>query len=193
MNIFKRKTRFKIDGRLTIEEAFTLKGKKYYCCATATDLAAGRGLSAMIIYDEFRMKCSKEYLELHIEATELLLKGKDGVIGLDHLLALKQINQNLKERINLVAMPEHVYKLASVYYWDESESPYMYDHVYNAKKIEEWKKDPEVLSFFLSGPLKEFLPFFESQGMSANSFLEIAEMEGTRQREKLHRIVSNLQ
>ena len=110
--------------------------------------AAGRGLSAMIFYEEFRMKCDKEYLELHIKATEKLLAGEKGVVTLNHLLALKQITYNLNERINLIAMPDHVFKLASVYFWDDSESPYYYDFEYNKKKIEEWKKTRRLLVFF---------------------------------------------
>lgn len=187
---FRKNPNINIDGKLIIQEAFVLNNKKYYQCATATDLAAGRGLNAMIFYEEFRMKCDKEYLELHVRATEKLLAGDKGVVTLNHLLALKQITGNLLERVNLVAMPDHVFKLASVYFWDESESPYFYDFEYNRKKIEEWKKTPEALSFFLSQPLKEFLPFSKSDAMSAPSYLEIAAQIGQVHQKKLEALLS---
>ena len=175
-NPFIKNGRTRLQDKITIEKSFKLNGKQYWTCASATELAAGRGLTAMIIYDEFRMRCSKEYLEIHIRATSELLAGRpDGKVTLDHLLTLKQINANLQERLNLVAMPDYVFKLCSVYYWDDSESPYYYDWEYNQKKIAEWKKTPEALAFFLTQPLKEFLPFTELPLSNALSFLDTAD------------------
>lgn len=188
---FRRNPYLVLDS-VRVMEAFTLGGKLYYQCETATELAAGRGISAMIIYDEFRQKCDERYLDLHIRSTEVLLKGTAGVVTLDHLLRLKEINQNLKERLSMVAMPDYIYKLASVYFWDQSESPYSYDYEYNKKKIEEWKKLPDSLSFFLTQPLKEFLPFTESQEMNAEAYLKIADLIDQKTQIELQGILSSI-
>jgi len=182
-----KKNPFKVDDKLTILEAFKLNGKTYYQCATATDLAAGRGLTAMIVYEEFRMKCDKEYLQLFIRAMDKILSGESGKINLNYL---RDQVRALDERVNLCGMPDHIFKLASIYFWDESESPYYYDFEYNRQKIDEWKKTPEALSFFLSQPLKELIPFSESQDMSAENYLRIAEMIGKMQERGLHEILS---
>lgn len=183
---------FILTDELIVQEAFILNGKKYYQCATAMELAAGRGIQAMLIYDEFRQKCDKEYLDKHIRATELLLKGANGVVTMDHLMQIRTINNNLKERVDLVGMPDHVFKLASVYFWDESESPYYYDYEYNKRKIEEWKAFPDALSFFLTKPLKEYLPFLESDEMNAETYLKIADLIDKRTRAEVQAVLSNL-
>lgn len=170
---------------IIIQEAFILNNRMYYQCATATEMAAGRGLTAMLIYDEFRQKCDKEYLDKHIRMTELYLKGENGIVTMNHLMGIRTINNNLKERLNIVAMPDHLYKLASVYFWDESESPYYYDYEYNKKKIAEWKANPEALSFFLTKPLKEFLPFSESDGLNAETYLKIADLVDQKTRAEI--------
>ena len=54
------------------------------------------------------------------------------------------------------------------------------------------EEDPQALSFFLSQPLKELLPFSKSENMSAENYLKIAEMIDLRQRTKLQAVLSSL-
>ncbi len=91
------------------------------------------------------MRCTREYLDKHIRATELVLQCKGGKPDLPTLV---QLNTNLKERLNLAPFPDYIYKLASVIFFDATEVPYSYDFKYNEGKIARWKKDPEMLDFF---------------------------------------------
>lgn len=185
-----RKNPYLISDALRIQDAFILQGVKYYQCATATDLPAGRAFASLFLYEEYRMKCDKEYLDKHISATEKLLAGKEGVVTMDHLLAIKNINFNLKERVNITGMSEHLYRLASVYFWDDYESPYYYDIEYNRKKILKWKKSGEAMSFFLTQPLKDLMPFLESDDMNAQTYLKIADQIDQMHQQKLQEILS---
>jgi hypothetical protein len=67
-----------------------------------------------------------------------------------------------------------VYNLASVVFFDSTESPYHYDHEYNKKKIAAWKKhSTENLDFFLQKPLADYIPFFREQEKNLQIYLEV--------------------
>ena len=189
----KRILRFKsliVDEKYKIVPAFVLGGKQYYQFSNTMDMPAARGLSAMWIFDEFRMKCDKEYLELHIKATEKLLEGTNGIVTLKHLLTIKEINQNLQDRLNLAALPEHCYRLASVHFFDAEESIHIYDQKHNDKKIAEWKKNPDALSFFLTQPLKNYLPFSDLPNTNVETYLKVGEKIAAFGQQKLHGLLS---
>jgi hypothetical protein len=172
--IFRRKNKYKTftTGDIAVE-AFRHNGKVYYHFEDTSKAPAGRTLCALAIYEELRMRCTREYLEKHIRATEILLNG--GEKGRVDLVNLALINANLKERLALAPYPDHIYKLASVTFFDETESPFSYDFVYNQKKIEEWKKDPELLNFFLTTPFKDLMPSLSTSGLNAQTYFNIAE------------------
>lgn len=152
----KRKPKMKAFGSEIATEAFRHAGKVYYQFTDNFKMPAGRAIASMAIYGELKMRCTDDYLRKHIEATETILNAGSGKI---RLTQLAQINANLKERLNLAPFPDHIYKLASVIFFDETESPYGYDFAYNQKKIAEWKRDGDLLYFFLSVPFKDLMPF----------------------------------
>lgn len=158
-------------GEMAVE-AFKHNGKSYFHFTDSFKMPAGRALCALAIYEELRMRCTREYLEKHIRATELILTAEKGKLDLNKLAL---INANLKERLNLAPFPDHIYKLASVTFFDETESPYSYDFSYNQKKIEEWKQDPGILDFFLQTQFKDLMPSTSSSGLSAQAYFNIAE------------------
>jgi hypothetical protein len=171
--ILKRKAKFiKLPTGEVAVEAFRHNGKVYFEFNDTFKMPAGRALCALAIYEELRMRCSREYLEKHIRATEYLLSGGTGKIDLNKLAL---INANLKERLSLAPFPDHIYKLASVTFFDETESPFSYDFAYNQKKIDDWKKDPAILDFFLQTRFKDLMPHTTSSGLDAKTYFSIAE------------------
>lgn len=168
-------------------EAFELLGVKYYQFDTAFQVPAGRMMANLTFYAELEMRCDRTYLEKHIRATELILNGQNGKISLTDLAL---INGNLKERLNLTPFPDYIYKIASVMFFDITESPDAYDYEYNLKKIDIWKKSEGVLSFFLKHPLKELIPFLESVGENAPTFFQVAEQINALHQRTLREIIS---
>lgn len=169
-NLLKRKPKFKAfaNGEMAVE-AFRHNGKTYYHFTDSFKVPAGRAICALAIYEELRMRCTVEYLQKHIRATEILLNPTDKKIKLTELAL---INNNLKERLNLAPFPDHIYKLASVIFFDETESPFSYDFNYNKLKIKEWKKDPEILSFFLTMQFNDLMPYGSMPKERANKYFE---------------------
>lgn len=187
-NIFRRKPKSKLlDKSIRVVEAFKHGGKTYFMFDDTFKIPTGRALCALAIYDEFRMRCTREYLELHTRAMEAILSDPKKI----NVQAIAVINQNLKERLALVPFPDHVYKLASVTFFDESESPYGYDFKYNEAKITEWKRDPNMLDFFLRTQFKDLIPHLNTLNGNAAMYFGVAEKVNNLHQQFLQGLQSN--
>lgn len=170
--IFKRKLKsYLLENKHRIIEAFELAGVKYYMYDNTSEVPTGRMLAALAIYTELEMKCDKEYLELHTKAMEKLLSDPKKI----SIMYIAQLNLNLKERLDLMPLPDFVYKLASVIFFDKTESPYSYSFDYNKKKIEDWKKSGDTLDFFLSRLSSELIPSLRPASGNTNTLFRVAE------------------
>lgn len=185
---FKKKFRpYLLDGKYRITEAFDHDGTKYLMFENPVEVPTARMLAAQAVYVELEMRCDREYLELHCKAVDKILnENKKGI----NVTYLAQLNQNLKERLGLMPLPDFVFKLASVIFFDESESPVSYDFGYNEKKIVKWKKDPEMLSFFLSRLATELIPSLRSVGKDSHMFFQVAEKIDKIHRGNLTKVLS---
>jgi hypothetical protein len=160
-----------LDNKYKVIEAFKLGGTTYYMFDQTAEVPTGRMLAALAIYQEMEMRVDKAYLELHTKATEKILSSPKGI----NITYITQLNMNLKERLDLMPLPDFVYKLASVIFFDETESPYSYSFDYNKKKIEEWKKSGDTLDFFLSRLSSELMPSLKPVTGNSKMFFQVAE------------------
>lgn len=126
---------------------------------------------AIAFYHEVNMRCSREYLLKHVEAISNILhnSNKIDVFGIDAL------NNQMKERLDLVVDVDLLYKLASVVFFDELENPCLYEMEYNQKKIEQWKKNSSVGAFFLQQPIQELIPFLKSVEVDLDMYFPLNE------------------
>lgn len=185
--LFKRKPKFYVlDKQYAVTEAFKYKGKSYYMFDNSFKIPSARAMSALVFYEELRMRCSEDYLRKHVRAMETILSDPKKISI--HTIAL--LNNNLKERLNLAPFPEHIYKLASVVFFDDSESPYSYDMAYNRKKIELWKQDPEMLDFFLSREIQELMPYMNLPEKNAGTYFQVSEEVNKMHQSDLSEVLS---
>jgi len=175
------------EGKYRIVEAFVHNGTRYLMFENVVDVPVARMLAANGIYAEMEMRCDKEYLEAHCRAVEKLLNPSDRKINLTYIA---QLNLNLKERLSLMPLPDFVYKLASVIFFDETESKYSYDFAYNEKKIAAWKKDPQTLDFFLSRLASELIPSLKPAGKSSLMYFQVAEKIDRIHQDNLTKVLS---
>lgn len=176
-----------LEDKYRIIEAFDHGGTKYLMFDNAFEIPTGRAFAALAIYGEMDMRCDRDYLEAHTKAMEKLLNPADRKINISYIA---QLNLNLKERLELMPLPDFVYKLASVIFFDDSESKYSYDFEYNKKKIAKWKKDPETLDFFLSRLVTELVPSLKSAGSGTQIYMGIAEKIDKIHRGDLTKVLS---
>ena len=169
MNLFKKSVKQIFPNTDTIiEEAFKVGGETYYRFADINNLPAERGLMAFAVYNELDMRCTREYLIKHTEAVESILSGSN-----INLYDVKKLNDQMKQRLQLITDVELMYNLASVAYFDKNENPNGYDPVYCQKKIANWKKNAGVADFFLSQPLKELIPFLNNVDVDLDSYSQL--------------------
>lgn len=153
-----------------IEFAFRSGGVDYYTYADIFSLPYERGLMAMAVYAELDMRCSREYLRKHTEVVTDILRQNE----ID-IYKLNELNEQMKQRLELVTDIELMYKLASVVYFDKNENPARYEQSYCEKKIEKWKSDSTVQDFFLQKPLVTLIPFLQNVDFDLDIYSEVNE------------------
>ncbi len=161
-----------VDEKYKVIPAFSLGGVDYWMFDSTTDVPTGRFFAAMGIYAEMEMNCDKEYLETHVKAMDKILSDPKK-IAMKHVL---QLNTNLKERLDLMPMQDYIYKLASVIFFDKTESLYSYDYDYNAAKIKTWKAAGGTLGFFSATPLKELVPSLSLPEKDTQTYLSVTKL-----------------
>jgi len=171
--LFRRRLKpYLVDAKYKVIPAFSLGGTNYWMYDSAMEVPTGRFFAAMGIYTEMEMNCSKDYLLSHCKAMEKLLSDPKKI----QLTYIMQLNINLRERLDLMPMPEFIYKLASVIFFDKSESLYSYDYDYNKLKIEKWKAAGGTLDFFSKTPLKELVPSLTMPERDIQTYLTVSKM-----------------
>lgn len=161
-----------VDAKYKVIPAFSIGGTDYFMFDSATDIPAGRFFAAMGVYSEMEMNCDKEYLETHCKAMEKILSDPKKI----SIQYIAQLNINLKERAGLMPMPDFLYKLASVVFFDKTESVYAYDYDYAKLKIEKWKAAGGTLGFFSKTPLIELIPSLSKQKLDFQTYSTVLRM-----------------
>lgn len=135
-----------------VEKAFECGGRTYYQFANQMEAPAGRQLAALGMYDELEMRCDKKFLEDYCRAAEKIMSQPK-----INIRDLALLTAHLKERLNLVPLPEFVYKLASVVFFDKDEPVSEFNWEYNEEKIKFWKAHGGTLDFFMTTPLRDLM------------------------------------
>lgn len=156
-----------------IKESFTVGGRTYYEMDDLFNMPYQRGAACLRYYAEFNMRVDRETLLSHTQAIDELLQFVPGK-AID-LLKVKQLNNNLKDRLNWIIDEDLAYKLASVVYFDKNESPEVYDAKYNQEKIAFWKKEKSAKEFFFMQPLQKLIPFLKEYEQNLETYLIVTE------------------
>ena len=154
-----------------IIEAFEVGGVKYYQFDNDDHLPHERAFDALTFYQELEMRCTRDFLVKHTEAVDAIISDPQKI----NIGQLAILNRQLQERLKWIIEPDIGYKLASVLFFDKTESPFSYDFKYGQKKIEFWKKHKKVGDFFLQLRLKELNPFSENSDMNLEIYSKMVE------------------
>lgn len=154
---FSRKPKFSLQNDHIVVEAFKCGGVTYKQFDDAFNVPYERALTALTFYEELRMRTTRDFLILHCKAVESILSNPKKI----DIIQLAKLHLQLKERLEWIIEPDLLYKLASVIFFDENESPYIYDFKYGQKKIAHWKKHSEMNAFFLQTPIVKLVPFLK--------------------------------
>jgi hypothetical protein len=168
-----------------IVKAFEFGGKQYFQFEDVFNVAVGRGMVASEYYNEFSMRCSREFLQAHCTAIHNAINNKNGI----QISEIAKLSNQLKERLDLIFDVELMYKLASVIYFDENESPYNYDFKYNLEKIKTWK-ELKLSDFFLQVPMNDIIPLTGLSEQDLDIYTEVSKKINTHHLESIFTMLS---
>ena len=135
----------------SIRKVFECGGVNYFTCAPE-DLPAKRYQEFTVRFEEMRMACNREYLLHYVDAAKNLLGGTKGEIN---LVDFHTLVWDLEQRLNLAPLEDHIYKIASVLYFDLNEELSTYNFEYNNEKIAKWKAHDGPPGFFFDKPMRD--------------------------------------
>jgi hypothetical protein len=179
------------DAKHIITYAFTIGERHYFRFDDPLNTPYDRALKTLVYYKELDMNCDRVFLKAHTEAFDNALKQTS--ITIDTLVELKQLNDQLKARLELPKENELMYKLASVVFFDQHESPYTYEFKYGINKIKAWKKEVSLTDFFLSMPLRTLIPYLDFAKENLSMFSQMTDKATSQHLEKISEMLSEEQ
>lgn len=141
----------------SLSYSFTIGEVNYYKYDDIFSMGSVRAMSAWQVYDEMSMRLDYDSMKKYLGAFRFMINS-----GKVDMYEMIRLHNNLEERINWAyALPDMMYKLASVVYIDENENPLRYDSGYNTNKINAFKSIGNEHDFFFTKPLKSLLPQYD--------------------------------
>jgi hypothetical protein len=156
-----------------IRYAFTSGDVDYFMMDDLFNIPWQRGMEAIYAYEELQMRCNKEYLVAHTGLVDEILTGTR--IGMGEIMRIKAINDQLRQRLDWIVVPDMAYRLASIIFFDASESPERYELKYGLEKVKLWKQNSDVQSFFLQQPVRTLMPFLDGFEGNFQSYSDLIE------------------
>lgn len=179
---------FLLFDKYEIIPAFEWNGEVFYMHRDPLNTLAGRGLAALMHYDELLMRCDVEYLKSYCAAVRKIFSDPKKI----DVLRLAQISTHLEERVNLLAaVPDHVYQLAAVVFFTKNESPFRYDQAVAAARVREWKATTGMYDFFLRTPLADLIPSLALPENNSQVYLSTLEKINEIHLTTVHAILSS--
>jgi hypothetical protein len=159
------------DAKYIITYAFTIGDRHYFRYDDPLNTPYDRALKCLVYYKELDMNCDRDFLKAHTAAFDKVLSGSK--LTINDLVTLKQMNEQLKQRLELPKEPDLMYKLAAIVFFDQHENPMTYEFKYGENKIRFWKKNLSLNAFFLRKPLVELIPYLRYAGENLEQFSEM--------------------
>lgn len=153
-----------------IEFAFKFQGKKYYRFKNEYEMPTGRYKWVMNYLREVDLRMDIVTIKEFMKRLKGYLDGSKGSVNLHEAY---KIISNMESRLNLAFEPEGVRRLASVSYFDDSESLDGYDMKHNQEKIKAWR-EANFLDFFLMTPIGELLKISNISIGSLEDYIQTA-------------------
>lgn len=184
LKLFKRKpkpVKWNLEKGHVVDEAFVLDGVQYFMIKDAFNTYAERGLYALSVYEEWNQRCTREHLQAFTHNIRNIYNSKN--IELSEIIKL---NEQMIERLNFVVpTSDIIWRLCSVVFFDETESPYRYDPEYAKTKIAKWKASGKIYDFFLSLRISQLIPLPELSEEDLGLYLKVVNQVSQSQLDNL--------
>lgn len=156
-----------------IEKVFSIDGVNFYQFQDISKIKCLRAFVVSDFYSEINMRCTREYLISHTKAIEKLLSNSKQI----NITQVAQLNQQLKERLEMIYEVDIIYKIASVVFFTKEENPYEYDDMYAKEKIRRFKAYArKVDGFFFETLFKGTLNTKGTSDQDLETYMSVGEM-----------------
>lgn len=153
------------------EPAFRARGIQYYRFKQEIEMPYGRYKEVSAFLHEVSLKMDLKTLRAYLAEIKGFLDGSRGQANLGEIW---KIIFKMESRIELAFEPESAKRLASVIYFDETESLESFDREYGQKKLKIWEAEGSY-DFFLTRPMAELLGL---NGISMDSLIDYIKEAG---------------
>jgi len=156
-----------VETKYPIEYAFTLNGIRYFAYTSLSTIPTYRALAIQTFFKEMAQGIDRDKIKVYTEA----IKASANKGNLEDVF---KYCTWMEEAMRLIYQPDIYYKLASIWYLDESENPVYFDYVHNQKKVKRWMQGgvSEELDFFYGTAIKEWIPDLPSSTEDLEVYLK---------------------
>lgn len=179
------------DAKHIIMYAFTIGDRHYFRFDDPLNTPYDRALKCLVYWKELDMNCDRAFIQAHTEAFDNIF-SKQRMTTKD-LVTLVDLNNQLKQRLDMPKEPELMYKLASIVFFDQHENPNIYEFKYGIAKIKFWKNKTTLADFFLQMPIMELIPYLKYAGENLEQFSQMTEKVTHQHLDKLLPLLSDVQ
>lgn len=167
-----------------VEKVFSIEGVNYYQFKDISKIKCQRALTVNDFYNELTMRATRDFLIKHTEAVEKLLNSTK----ID-IYKINTLNNQLKERLEMIYETEIIYKIASVVYFTNDENPYDYDDILGREKIELFKS--KGTSFFFETLFKNLIGSVDLSDKDLAIYMTVGSQITTEHLKNISTILSN--
>lgn len=148
---FKGSVSWHIKPEHEVKLAFIDQGIEYYHFTSGFNTYFERYFAAMDYLSMMEVGIHPEFMDFYKKTMREYLNKGD-------LVNAARLLTDLDDRGKWAMNTEMLYHLAAVFYFDKFENCYTFNADYAAEKIKKWKKNKDILAFFLKSPMNQYLP-----------------------------------
>lgn len=171
-----------------IDYCFTINETDYFEFNDVNEVPNARGFEALSFYREYAMRCDRNYLLDHVKAVQTVIDSNVAGVKLSEIITL---NNQLKERLEMLHEPNIAYKLMGVVIFDATENPNKFEYKKCIQKADIFQKYADKnTDFFLQKPIVRLIPCIDLLVSDFPEFCRAANVLTIGHLENIFRILS---
>lgn len=151
------------------EKVFQINGVQYYQFTDIAKVKCQRALASNDFWNELSMRATRDFLIQHTELVDKILTSTE----ID-IFKIKTLNQQLKERLEMIYETDIIYKIASVVFFTKDENPYEYDDLLGRDKILLFKSQGD--GFFFDKLFESLIGYENISEKDSKIYMEVGRM-----------------
>lgn len=150
-------------------KVFQINGVQFYEFKDISKVKCQRALTSNDFWNELSMRATRDFLIQHTELIDTILTSNE----ID-IFKIKTLNQQLKERLEMIYETDIIYKISSVVYFTKDEDPYEYDDIVGQEKVLLFRSQGD--GFFFDKLFKNLIGYENISETDSKIYMEVGRM-----------------